>query len=109
MARRKDRRYALSVLSQLQSIDAYSSVVFSLGDYRRKRLGSAASLPADYFHPNNRSEESERLRNQMKTEMSDIIISYFKKEGGQVAIYDANNTTIQERQYLRDLCAANKM
>ncbi|KAK9893801.1 6PF2K-domain-containing protein [Cystobasidium minutum MCA 4210] len=78
--------------------------VFSLGDYRRKRLGNPANLPKDYFSPDSRSAESEKLRQQMKNEMMDIVMKYFH-EGGQVAIYDANNTTIAERQFLRDICA----
>jgi len=86
-----------------------SRIVFSLGDYRRKRLGHASTLPADYFNPGKRSDESERLRNQMKSEMSNIILRYFHEEGGQVAIYDANNTTVAERHYLRQLCADNHM
>lgn len=83
--------------------------VFSLGDYRRKRLGSAASLPPDYFFPGKRSPESETLRNQIRGEMSDIILQYFQRDRGQVAIYDANNTTVAERAYLRELCSKNKI
>lgn len=45
----------------------------------------------------------------MKDEMTQVILRYFHEEGGQVAIYDANNTTIVERQYLRDFCNANNM
>lgn len=82
-------------------------IVFSLGDYRRKRLGDPSNLPKDYFSPYIRSEQSERLRMQMKTEMLEIVTKYFKEDGGQVAIYDANNTTIAERQFLRDTCAKN--
>lgn len=37
--------------------------------------------------------------------MSELIAKYFAEEGGQVAIYDANNTTIAERGYLRETCA----
>ncbi|CAD6581791.1 MAG: hypothetical protein CYPHOPRED_001709 [Cyphobasidiales sp. Tagirdzhanova-0007] len=80
---------------------------FSLGEYRRKRLGEASSLPPDYFIPGKRSPESEALRNQVKREMASIILKYFKEEGGQVAIYDANNTSVAERGELRDFCTQN--
>lgn len=80
-------------------------IVFSLGDYRRKRLGDPSLLPPDYFNPGKRTAESEQLRNQIKSEMTDLISKYFTDEGGQVAIYDANNTTKQERFQLRETCA----
>jgi 6-phosphofructo-2-kinase/fructose-2,6-biphosphatase 4 len=91
----------------LPSIVRTMRTVFSLGDYRRNRIGSAADLPADYFHPTERSEESERLREMVKNEMMDVILTYLQKDGGQVAIYDANNTTIAERRWLRDVCEKN--
>ena len=84
-------------------------LVFSLGDYRRKRLGEASTLPPDYFLPDKRSPESQALRNKLRNEMTDIIYKYFKEEGGQVAIYDANNTTVAERALLRDFCTKNGM
>lgn len=86
-----------------------SHTVFSLGDYRRTRLGPSASLPSDYFFPGKRSPESEGLRNQVRGEMTAIILEYFQREKGQVAIYDANNTTVAERAYLREMCAQHQM
>ena len=86
--------------------------VYSLGDYRRKVLGGADSLPADYFQTNGaflapahiagdellliafaapRSTSTDELRQRIKNELEDQIWDFFTVQGGQVVIYDANN------------------
>lgn len=79
------------------SIDRYlrwlgvSVRVFSLGDHRRTILGGADQLPSDYFATDgSRSPETEELRHRVKESFDATVESYFKKEEGQVAIYDAN-------------------
>ncbi|TIC14798.1 WD40 repeat-like protein [Wallemia mellicola] len=70
---------------------------FSLGDYRRKTLGRAKDLPPDYFLPTGKSENTEKLREKVVGELQDTIQDFFVKDGGQVAIYDANNSTAKGR------------
>lgn len=65
--------------------------VFSLGDYRRKRLGKPNSLPPDYFAPRaQRQPATEALRARLLNDFDDEILAYFQ-DGNQVVIYDANN------------------
>ena len=65
--------------------------VFSLGDFRRDKLGPSDKLPADYFHRHGkRSQETEQLRHTIKDGLEDSIKTWFTVENGQVAIYDAN-------------------
>ena len=47
-------------------------------------------MPADYFTSDGRNEETEKIRAGVKKSLEEQIIRYFQKEGGQVAIYDAN-------------------
>ncbi|KAF8330355.1 6-phosphofructo-2-kinase-domain-containing protein [Cantharellus anzutake] len=81
--------------------------VFSLGDYRRKRLGSAPSLPPDYFtngrvSSGDKSPETQKLRREIKDGCEQLILDFYSKEKGQVAIYDANNATKLSRQNLTE-------
>ncbi|KAF9508246.1 hypothetical protein BS47DRAFT_1320781 [Hydnum rufescens UP504] len=74
--------------------------VFSLGDYRRKQLGSAKDLPPDYFTYGRKSPETETLRRGIRNGCEQLIFDFFGKERGQVAIYDANNGTIESRRLI---------
>ena len=73
--------------------------VYSLGDYRRKVLGGAEKIPADYFQTDEpRSEATNALRRRIKGEIEDQIWDFFTVQGGQVVIYDANNGTAEQRK-----------
>ncbi|KAJ1032531.1 hypothetical protein NDA16_000554 [Ustilago loliicola] len=74
------------------------SGVFSLGDHRRKVLGGADKIPADYFVTGPKSEETEALRKRILDDFDDTVIDFFFKQGGQVVVYDANNS-VQSRRY----------
>ncbi|SPC61094.1 related to 6-phosphofructo-2-kinase [Ustilago sp. UG-2017b] len=74
------------------------SGVFSLGDHRRKVLGGADKIPSDYFVTGPKSEETETLRKRILDDFNDTVVDFFFKQGGQVVVYDANNS-IQARRY----------
>ncbi|KAH7878424.1 6-phosphofructo-2-kinase-domain-containing protein [Lentinula edodes] len=74
--------------------------VVSLGDYRRKTLGGAQKLPADYFHLGEKSPETIALRKKVSDGCEQQIWDFFKT--GQVVIYDANNGTRAARQKLAE-------
>ncbi|KZV62732.1 bifunctional 6-phosphofructo-2-kinase/fructose-2,6-bisphosphate 2-phosphatase [Peniophora sp. CONT] len=71
--------------------------VISLGDYRRKMIGGAQKLPADYFVLGEKSPETEALRRKCLEGCEQSIWDFFNN-GGQVVIYDANNGTLFQRQ-----------
>ncbi|KAJ1034202.1 hypothetical protein NDA18_001067 [Ustilago nuda] len=74
------------------------SGVFSLGDHRRKVLGGADKIPSDYFVTGPKSEETETLRKRILDDFDGTVVDFFFKQGGQVVVYDANNS-IQARRY----------
>lgn len=94
--------------------------VYSLGDYRRKVLGGAKNVPADYFatdstcpctlasplvalnSPAPRSEATNALRRKIRGEIEDQIWDFFSVQGGQVVIYDANNGNSKSRRETLD-------
>ncbi|SJX61099.1 related to 6-phosphofructo-2-kinase [Sporisorium reilianum f. sp. reilianum] len=74
------------------------SGVFSLGDHRRKVLGGANKIPSDYFVSGPKSEDTEKLRKHILDDFDDTVIDFFFNQGGQVVVYDANNS-VQSRRY----------
>lgn len=79
----------------------YRARVFNVGDYRRQRLG--ARHPSSFFdHENPRGMS---LRTQMADAALHDMIHWFSL-GGEVAIYDATNTTMERRLHLRAQCQA---
>jgi 6-phosphofructo-2-kinase/fructose-2,6-biphosphatase 4 len=73
---------------------------YSLGDYRRKVLGAAEKIPADYFEPGEKSEETTALRQRIKDGIENQVWDFFSTQGGQVVIYDANNSDKKSRKAL---------
>ncbi|KAK0543199.1 hypothetical protein OC846_006500 [Tilletia horrida] len=77
------------------------SAVLSLGDYRRRVIGSAEALPKDYFADEGRSESTESLRQSIQNGFDQTVADFFNF-GGQVVIYDANNSTQRRRYAIRE-------
>ncbi|TIB29894.1 hypothetical protein E3P86_03594 [Wallemia ichthyophaga] len=73
---------------------------FSLGDHRRQTVGRAKDLPPDYFLPTGKSQETEKLRDRVVDELQGNIQDFFVNNGGQVAIYDANNSGAAGREQI---------
>ncbi|KAG9313554.1 bifunctional 6-phosphofructo-2-kinase fructose-2,6-bisphosphate 2-phosphatase [Chiua virens] len=75
--------------------------VVSLGDYRRKTLGGAQSLPSDYFTLGEKTPETIALRQKVSDGCEKLIWDFFE-QGGQVVVYDANNGSQKARQALAE-------
>ncbi len=78
------------------------SGVFSLGDHRRKVLGGADKIPPDYFVTGPKSPETEALRKRISDGFDDTVIDFFFNQGGQVVVYDANNSIQSKRNEIRE-------
>ena len=77
----------------------YRTRVFNVGDYRRQRLG--AHHPSSFFDPDN--PQGRKQRSQMAdAALHDML--HWLSLSGEVAIYDATNTTKKRRSHLRDEC-----
>ncbi|KAG2172236.1 hypothetical protein INT43_004777 [Umbelopsis isabellina] len=71
------------------------TTVFSVGNYRRQRLGT---MPNDFFSPANEDTKEQRLT--IAEECLSDMIDWLER-GGQVAIYDASNTTDERRAWIQ--------
>jgi len=75
----------------------YTSRIFNLGQYRREVVG--ANTPAEFFDPMN--EKGADARRIMAEHAVDDVIDYFRNGGGQAAIYDATNSSVERRNMVR--------
>jgi broad specificity phosphatase PhoE/predicted kinase len=77
----------------------YDTRVFNLGQYRRERF--PGYQPHDFFDPDN--VESSRVRNALAVEALDDMLEWLVADG-DVAIYDATNTTRERRALVSKHC-----
>ncbi|MEO7329063.1 MAG: 6-phosphofructo-2-kinase/fructose-2,6-bisphosphatase [Minicystis sp.] len=73
--------------------------VFNVGSYRRQHLG--AQQPNSFFDPDN-AEGKQALLGMAMAALDDMIA--WLEGGGEVAIYDATNSTRLRRQLVQDRC-----
>lgn len=76
--------------------------VFNVGNYRRRFCG--AELPHDFFDPKNTQAEEQRAL-AAESALQDMIV-WLQETDGQVAIYDATNTTAARREMIQAACRA---
>ncbi|KAI9312259.1 6-phosphofructo-2-kinase-domain-containing protein [Dichotomocladium elegans] len=70
-----------------------STRVFSVGNYRRERMGS---IPNNWFDPQN--VDAHNVREKIADECLDDLIHWLDQGEGQVGIYDGNNVTEDRRR-----------
>uniref|UniRef100_A0A3Q2NNM2 6-phosphofructo-2-kinase/fructose-2,6-biphosphatase 3 n=1 Tax=Fundulus heteroclitus TaxID=8078 RepID=A0A3Q2NNM2_FUNHE len=70
--------------------------VFNVGEYRREAVKNYSSY--DFFKPDN--ESAVKIRQQCALAALRDVKSYLKDEGGQVAVFDATNTTRDRRDLI---------
>lgn len=74
--------------------------VFNLANVRRDVLGPLEDLPGAYFGPGPKSEKIRTMKRRVRERLQEQIDSFFD-DGGQVAVFDANNSSQAERHNIR--------
>uniref|UniRef100_A0A672P7M3 6-phosphofructo-2-kinase/fructose-2,6-bisphosphatase 2 n=1 Tax=Sinocyclocheilus grahami TaxID=75366 RepID=A0A672P7M3_SINGR len=77
--------------------------VFNLGVYRREAVQSYKSF--DFFRHDN--EEAMKIRKQCAIVALQDVKSYLNEEGGQIAVFDATNTTRERRNLILSFAKEN--
>jgi predicted kinase len=96
----RGKSYTARRIERYLSWLGYRTGVFNVGEYRRARVG--ARVPHSFFDPDNpQGEEARRLAAMAALE--DMVA--WLTDDGQVAIYDATNTTRAPRDGARALRA----
>jgi broad specificity phosphatase PhoE/predicted kinase len=96
----RGKTYIARRLHRYLSWRGHPTRLFNVGEYRRKTLGTSQSH--EWFDPYNAEARVQRL--QLAMEVLEDVFGYLKGEG-EVAIFDATNTTRRRRDMLLERCA----
>uniref|UniRef100_A0A8C7K811 6-phosphofructo-2-kinase domain-containing protein n=1 Tax=Oncorhynchus kisutch TaxID=8019 RepID=A0A8C7K811_ONCKI len=77
--------------------------VFNVGQYRRDATQSYKSY--EFFRPDN--QEAMKIRKACAIAALKDVCAYFMQEQGQVAVFDATNTTIERREVILSFAKEN--
>ncbi|XP_019633918.1 PREDICTED: 6-phosphofructo-2-kinase/fructose-2,6-bisphosphatase-like isoform X4 [Branchiostoma belcheri] len=77
--------------------------VFNVGEYRRSAVKEYKKF--DFFDPQNK--EAMKIRNKVCEQAMEDMIGWLENEG-DVAVFDATNTTRERRQLVMDYCQKEK-
>jgi len=95
----RGKSYTARRIERYLSWLGYCTRVFNVGEYRRARVG--AQMPHSFFDPDNpRGEEARRA--VAMAALEDMVA--WLTDDGQVAIYDATNSTRARRAMVRARC-----
>ncbi len=95
----RGKTYTARKLARYLGWLGYRAAVFNLGSYRRELVGT--NMPAAFFDPDNL--EADAIRTDLATRALDDLLAWLR-DGGQVGIFDATNSTIERRQRVRLQC-----
>ncbi|OQV16377.1 6-phosphofructo-2-kinase/fructose-2,6-bisphosphatase [Hypsibius exemplaris] len=96
----RGKTYIAKKLTRYLNWIGIKAKTFNLGEYRRQAVHGYQNH--DFFREDN--QEAMRIREQVAKEALCDAFRWFDKEGGDVAIYDATNTTRQRRNFIRENC-----
>ncbi len=95
----RGKSYTARRIERYLSWLGYRTGVFNVGEYRRARVG--ARVPHSFFDPDNPRGEEAR-RSVAMVALEDMVA--WLTDDGQVAIYDATNSTRARRAMVRARC-----
>ena len=97
----RGKTYIARKLARYLDWTGYQAEVFNVGNYRRQQFG--AQVPASFFDPTNDAGLTSR-RQAANVAMNDMLAWF--RAGGQIAIYDATNSTHARRTWVTAQCEA---
>uniref|UniRef100_A0AAY4C7V9 6-phosphofructo-2-kinase domain-containing protein n=2 Tax=Denticeps clupeoides TaxID=299321 RepID=A0AAY4C7V9_9TELE len=89
----RGKTYISKKLARYLNWIGVNTAVFNLGQYRREAVQTYKNY--EFFRPDN--EEAMKIRRNCASNALTDIGAYFTKEQGQVAVFDATNTTRERR------------
>ncbi|XP_039617264.1 6-phosphofructo-2-kinase/fructose-2,6-bisphosphatase 3 isoform X2 [Polypterus senegalus] len=92
----RGKTYISKKLTRYLNWTGVPTKVFNVGEYRREAVKQYSSY--DFFRPDN--QEAMKIRKQCALSALEDVKSYLLEEGGQVAVFDATNTTRDRRDMI---------
>uniref|UniRef100_UPI00358F0787 6-phosphofructo-2-kinase/fructose-2, 6-bisphosphatase-like isoform X2 n=1 Tax=Myxine glutinosa TaxID=7769 RepID=UPI00358F0787 len=99
----RGKTYISKKLTRYLNWAGVATKVFNVGTYRRKATTSYKSC--QFFRHDN--EGAMKIRKQCALEALQDVQTYLSHEGGQVAVFDATNTTRERRQMIMNFANEN--
>ncbi len=96
----RGKTYTARKIARYLSWLGHKTHVFNVGSYRREHLG--ASQPHEFFDPTNPQGHAALL--DMAVRALTDMTEWLNQQGGEVAIYDATNSTRTRRQLVAECC-----
>ncbi|KAM8831029.1 6-phosphofructo-2-kinase/fructose-2,6-bisphosphatase 1 [Synchiropus picturatus] len=95
----RGKTYISKKLTRYLNWIGVSTKMFNVGQYRRQAVKTYKNF--EFFKPDN--EEAMRIRKECAAAALKDVATYFSKEKGQVAVFDATNTTRERRAIIAAL------
>lgn len=100
----RGKTYISKKLSRYLNWIGINTRVFNLGEYRRH--ATTAYKSHEFFRPDNK--EAMAIRTQCALDALDDVCAWLRTRGGEVAVFDATNSTMERREMIRNI-VVNKM
>merc|ERR1719300_1119216 len=100
----RGKTYISKKLSRYLNWIGIHTKVFNLGDYRREADGQYSNH--ELFNPDN--SKGREMRERVCARGLDDVLHWLQHENGEVAVFDATNTTRARRKYLYDKVVIEK-
>jgi 6-phosphofructo-2-kinase/fructose-2,6-biphosphatase 2 len=94
----RGKTYIAKKLTRYLNWIGINTRVFNVGEYRR--LATKAYRNHDFFRPDNK--DALIIRNKCAVDALEDMCSWLEEGTGEVAVYDATNTTLDRRQLIYD-------
>ncbi|RXN00233.1 6-phosphofructo-2-kinase/fructose-2,6-bisphosphatase 3 [Acipenser ruthenus] len=91
----RGKTYIAKKLTRYLNWTGVPSKVFNVGEYRREAVNCNSY---DFFRPDN--QDGMKIRKQCALAALKDVRSYLSEEGGQLAVFDATNTTRERRDMI---------
>lgn len=99
----RGKTYISKKLTRYLNWSGVPTKVFNVGQYRREAVKDFSSY--DFFRADN--EEAMKVRRLCALSALEDVKSYLTEEGGQMAVFDATNTTRERRKLIGDFAKEN--
>ncbi|PAA51981.1 hypothetical protein BOX15_Mlig033382g2 [Macrostomum lignano] len=97
----RGKTYISKKLTRYLNWIGITTKVFNVGDYRRRKTSETSH---GFFDPSN--AQASRLREECARLALEDVSHYLTVEGGEIAVFDATNSTRRRREAILEHCAA---